>query len=267
MGPRHVCRPQSGLLPVHPDMVRHTKGCVTHRASMYTCQTSAPRATPDMVHSVAYRPGMWGPRSCCPVHRVTPRATLDMAHPSLKDVTKWPGVSHPRSCSSGHRVTPGVAWAHCGPPRNSGAKSHIISELPAPALCYTRCIHCVPSLWTLSLPCTPPSSQPMGTCGRLRPTCRGLQPRYGRQSPRYGRQSPRYGRLWVGRAAKSRPTVNLSSLITLRRRYTRCILCPWGVPFTPAAHSSCESQSKVPPAQMIHSVHPVHGGGTVRSGR
>ena len=139
-----------------------------------------------------------------------------MAHPSSKDVTKWPGVSHPRSCSSGHRVTPGVAWAHCGPPRNSGAKSHIISELLAPALCYTRCIHCVPSLWTLSLPCTPPSSQPMGTCGRLRPTCRRLQPRYGRQSPRYGRQSPRYGRLWVGRAAKSRPTVNLSSLITPR---------------------------------------------------
>ena len=88
------------------------------------------------------------------------------------------------------------------------------TNLPQPTVPLNLSIHCVPSLWTLSLPCTPPSSQPMGTCGRLCPTCRGLQPRYGRQSPRYGRQSPRYGRLWVGRAAKSRPTVNLSSLIT-----------------------------------------------------
>ena len=221
MGLRHVCRPQSGLLPVHPDMVRHTKGCVTHRASMYTCQTSAPRATPDMVHSVAYRPGMWGPRSCCPVHRVTPRATLDMAHPSSKDVTKWPGVSHPRSCSSVHRVTPGVAWAHCGP-HTTLEPCHVSSRSCWPLLCVTP-----DGLWTSSLLSTPPSSQPMGTCGRLCPTCRRLQPRYGRQSPRYGRQSPRYGRLWVGRAAKSRPTVNLSSLITLSPGEPLCSwLCP-----------------------------------------
>ena len=158
----------------------HIHGCVAHRPS-----SGGPGVAAQCtgLHLVQLR--TW----CTPVRRMAPR-------------------SNPRSCSSVHRVTPGVAWAHCGP-HATPEPCHVSSRSCWPLLCVTP-----DGLWTSSLLSTPPSSQPMGTCGRLCPTCRRLQPRYGHQSPRYGRQSPRYGRLWVGRAAKSQPTVNLSSLIT-----------------------------------------------------
>ena len=48
----------------------------------------------------------------------------------------------------------------------------------------------------------------------------------------------------------------------LHRRYTRCIPRLVGAPGSPVAHSGRHSQSMVPPAQTIHSVHPVPTGRT-----